>query len=425
MAEERLAAQIGRQIPTDSESIYGDISLLTQITRVLKEFKRSGVSIQAVDLSGVPARGGSSFFHATLARETGGTVVDNTNRLEQDLAAILRGSSTTYLLTIQVEGVRPDGSYHPIEVRVRGAEAAQVVYRPGYYAPEPYGDLHPLEKALLAADALAAATPRTEIAIDLLVSSFQATGEASYVPVIVEIGGDSLLTGQDEEHLPLEIYAYASDSRGRMIDFFTQLLTLSSSSARESLRGSGLKYYGHLELPPGDHLVRVMVRNGTTGRAGVASARLEVPRLAAGEPALVGPFVAEAPGRWLLVREQRGATGTRVVYPFTVKEEAFVPAALPVLGAGRRERLVLVAYGLGNGDLELSGEILDADGAKVPGAVLGLEERTDTGVEGYDKLLVSFRPDGIEPGEYTLRVTVHETGSPVSPTSTMSFRVGG
>ena len=55
-------------------------------------------------------------------------------------------------------------------------------------------------------------------------------------------------------------------------------------------------------------------------------------------------------------------------------------------------------------------EIIDSE-------VLALLERTITGIEGLDKLLATFRPDGLEAGDYTLEVALRNLSrGPSSPT---------
>ncbi len=420
-----LEAQLRRQVPVDSYERYGDISLLSELDRVLKELKKSDSMVQTVDISGGSSSGpgGGRHILQTLAHRTGGELVAATGELRGGLESVLDGSSVTYLLSFRAEGVEPDGSYHPIEVRADVPKGVVLSHRPGYYAPEPFGELHPLEKSLLTAEAIAAGSPRRDVGLQVLAAPFKSTAGRAYVPVIVEMDGSTLLREHEQATLPVEIYVYASDAKGAMQDFFTQLLTLDVAKGREALEGAGVKYYGHLELPPGDHLVRVLVRNAATGRTGVATARLPVPGFAGEDPALVGPFFPEAPGRWILVRERPHIEEESVVYPFTVGGEIYIPAARPELASTEPARLCMVAYNLGKGDLELEATVVTEEGDELEGGVLVLEERTVTGIVGYDKLLASFHPAGLEAGDYNLRVTVREEGSPLAVTSSVPFTV--
>ena len=407
----------------DSFEVYGDTSLLAAVHRVLGEFKKAGSTIHTVDISETldPSSRTRREVLQLVARETGGAMVGTSGELGTELEEVLAASSVTYLLTFLADSSEPDGSYHRIKVRAAVPRGIELSYRPGYFAPEPYDELHPLERILLASDAIASAAPRRDIGIDVLAAAFRDSPGRGYVPVIIEIDGASVLVGHRGKTLPLEIYGYASDAQGEMRDFFTQVVTLDVEKGREPLLRSGVKFYGHFELSSGEHLVRVMVRNGATGRTGIASARVAVPGFAEGEPAAVGPFFPEPRGKWIMVRERSRIEEEMMVYPFTVNGETYIPAARPELPLGEPARFCLVAYHLGSGALRLEGEIVGEDGETVGRGELVLEERTVTGIDAYDKLLASFRPVGLEAGDYTLRVKLGRVGATESATASVPF----
>ncbi len=171
--------------------------------------------------------------------------------------------------------------------------------------------------------------------------------------------------------------------------------------------------------------MRILVRNADSGRAGVESVAVKVPEYDQAKPVLLPPFFLEGNEDWFLVRETtNNEYQRRVVYPFTVKGEPYIPAAVPNLQASQEARLCLVAYNLGEGNLRLDGTILAEDGTIVDVDALALQERTITGIEGLDKLLATFRPDGLEPGEYTLRVALRNEASGAIETNSIPFTLG-
>ena len=132
-----------------------------------------------------------------------------------------------------------------------------------------------------------------------------AGGDTADVPVVIEIDGPSLLHLHKGEDVPVEIYVYAVDEKGKVGDYLAQTLALDRVKVEEKLLQAGLKFYGHLELPPGSYKARVLVRNGRTGAHGLRVLSLEVP--AAGtagpaEPILLPPFFPESKGQWLVLR---------------------------------------------------------------------------------------------------------------------------
>jgi hypothetical protein len=361
-----------------------------------------------------------------MANETGGVLFEDTNDLGSELEEVLARSSVTYLVSFQPAGLVPDAGYHRLEVRVKSdlPRGLTVSHRAGYFAPKPFQDLHPLEKSLLASDAIASAAPRRQLDVDVLAAPFRAGQGRAYVPVIIEVGGNKLLADHEGDKLAAEFYAYVSNERGEMRDFFTQMVTLNlSSEGRETMRRTGLKYYGHLTLDPGQYLVRVLVRNAQTGRTGVESVRVAVPDYAAGGPQLLPPFFVEPPNRWFLVREEQAAQRDLTVYPFTVNGSPYIPAARPVLEPGDDNDLVLVAYNLGEGEVELEGTVLSAEGHEITAGRLSLVERTVTGIGGLDKLLARFQVGDLAGGRYTLRVALAQPGNGAAQVNSIPFDI--
>ncbi|HYH44198.1 MAG TPA: hypothetical protein VEG34_00800, partial [Thermoanaerobaculia bacterium] len=362
-----------------------------------------------------------------MADGTGGELFKDANNLGAQLNRVLERTDVTYLLTFQRSDLKTNGAFRKLRVKANLPAGARLFHRAGYYAPRPFKDLHPLEKNLLASDGIASAAPRRDLDISLLAAPFRAASRFAYVPVIIEVGGRSLLSGHSGDKLNVEIYTYVSDDKGEMKDFFSQVVALDLAKARQAMLSTGLKYYGHLDLPPGQYRVRVLVRNAETGRTGVESAALTVPPYDAAQPVLLPPMFLEAPGSWLLVRERAGdSQQASVVYPFTVKGEPYVPAARPALSREDTVRLCLVAYNLGKGDLgdlNVAGEVLGSNGQAMPGGHLAVVERTSTGIEGLDKLVATFRPTGLVAGDYVLRVAVTDPTTGSRRTNSVPFVV--
>lgn len=430
-----LQIQGGETWRVESEDLYGDSGLQSKVRGMLQEFRRADCVIQAVDIGGLRAEtdakstnssssGQESLFY--MANETGGALFRNSNDLQSQLEGVLDRSSVTYLLTFQRSDVKADGTYRRLRVKLKNDKGGdyRISYRQGYYAPRPFSDLHPLEKDLIASDAIATATATSDLRLDVLAAPFRATPEWSYVPVIVEINGKSLLAGLDGNTLPVEIYTYVTNDKGEMQDFFTQKVSLDVSRGRQQLTDQGVKYYGHLQLAAGRYQVRVLVRNAATGISGVQLFALTVPPYSAEQTVVLPPFFPEAPGRWLMVRERQTVrSNDSTIYPFTINGEPYVPAALPQIEAGKPASFCVVAYNLGQGQISLAGELFDQQGQPVTGADVKLIERTTTGIAGYDKFLATFDPIMVATGDYTLKVALTDPESGRSQTNSIRIRV--
>jgi len=431
--DDNLSSMFGEIWKVDNDQRYGNTSLQGSLVRMLEELRRADCVIQAVDIGGLRAGGDERarpsgeqnlFF---MANETGGELFKDANNLREPLDRVLERTSVTYLLTFQRSDLKLDGAYHKLRVKAKLPAGAHLVSRTGYYAPRPYKEIDPLEKSLLAADRIARAVPKRDIALDVLTAAFRATEARAYVPVIVEAGGASLLEGEKGKKLEVEIYAYVSDLQGQMRDFLNQRIAvpLDRGKSRQSLLEGGIKYYGHFDLPPGDYNIRVLVRNAETGRTGVASRAVNVPVYSQAQPVLLPPFFIEERQKWLLVREQARdqPQGQAVVYPFTVSGEPYVPSARPILQDQKPARLCLVAYNLGKGDLSVQGEVLGADGKSSLAVKLAHVERTSTGIQGLYKLVATFDPAGLRSGDYVLRVGVTDPATGQRHTNSLPFQV--
>ncbi len=411
--DDNLNIMRGQNWMVDNDARYGNTSLQKNLERMLDEFRRADCVIESVDIGGLRAgsdqqarpSGQEALFY--LANETGGELFKDVNNLRQPLERVLERTSITYLLTFERSDLKLDGGYHRLRVKAKLPPGAHLSHRSGYYAPRPFKELDPLEKNLLAADGIASAHPKRDVDLNVLAAPFRASQTLAYVPVIVEVGGKSLLEGAQGNKLNMEIYSYVSDAEGQMRDFFSQRVDLDLGKGRQGVIDGGVKYYGHFDLPPGQYDVRVLVRNTETGRTGVQTAHVDVPTYDQTQPVLLPPFFMEDRQKWLLVREtdrQNGQQAT-VVYPFTVDGEPYVPAARPTLRRESPAKLCLVAYNLAKGDLSVQGQVVAADGTATP-SKLSKVQRTATGIQGLDKLVTTFDPAGLNAGSYVLRVTV-------------------
>jgi hypothetical protein len=350
-----------------------------------------------------------------LARGTGGELYESYNDLGAAMEQMLQRTGVTYVLAVQPERSGPEGEFHKLKVDlVKPVRGARLVHRPGYYPPKPYAEQDPIEKLLAAANQVMSGEESDAIAISVLAAPFRAPGgagrEKAYVPVVIEVGGETLLAGPQPSSLPVEIYAYALDEVGAVHDFFSQTVMLDVAKAGAPLRQQGLKFFGHLDLLPGDYSLRVMVRNAVSGVSGLKVATVRVPgagTAGSAAPLLLPPLVPETPKRWLTVPEQPRGEEAKPPYPFLLRNQPFVPDLHPALPAGRDVRLVIAGYGLGEPPWKGTAAVIAPDGHEAPAGDLQIVDRK-AGADGApDRAVATFRlPADLKPGEYTLRITV-------------------
>jgi len=408
-AEQQTSAEKGEIWKVDSDARFGSAKSANDLETLLETMRRADCVIQAVDIGGL-REGGEGFSRPSgqdglfaMADQTGGELFRNFNDLGEAMGKMLDRTSVTYVLSFQPTILR-DGAYHKVRVELaKPARGTRISHRAGYFAPKPFDPRDVAAHLLDAAELIVGGREGGALAASLVALPFPGTGDRAYVPVVVEIDGASLLAEAENGPLPTEIYAYALGADGTIGDFFSQTLGLDLAKVKDRLRESGLKYYGHLELPPGEWSLRVLVRNGRTGDSGLTVSALNVPRFDPAAPALLRPFFLEAPASWLMVREKPRGDQPDEPYPFMVQKQMFLPAPRPILAAEQTTSLSLVAYHLSPGEIGATGKVTDAAGKPVAGGEVRLLGHEAQG-NGREAILMSFKPAGLAPGEYRLNL---------------------
>ncbi len=410
-AQQQTAAEKGQYWNVDSDTRFGSATSANDLEAMLEAFRRADCVIQAVDIGGV-REGGQGFERPNgqdglfaMADQTGGELFRNFNNLAEAMGKMLDRTSVTYVLSFQPTILR-DGAYHPVRVELaKPARGTRISHRAGYYAPKPFDPKDAEAHLLDAAELITTGREGGTLDVSVVAAPYPGSDGISYVPVVVAVGSASLLAGTESGPLPTEIYAYALAPDGTIGDYFGQTLGLDLSKVKSKLLlGSGLKYYGHLELPPGQWSLRVLVRNGRTGDSGLRVSTVSVPSFEPGAPTLLTPYFLDTPDAWLMVREQPRGDQPDTPYPFTLHQQRFVPAVQPILSADQTASLALVGYHLPEGaasELSAAARVTDAAGKPVPGGEARLLSREAQG-DDREALVVSFKPASLPPGQYRL-----------------------
>jgi VWFA-related protein len=412
----------------DNDERYGSTKVGTDLEKMLEALRRADCVVEAVDIGGI--RASADDLHAarnpgadglfTIADSTGGEYFGNFNNLAQAMEKVLDSTSVTYVLSFQPD-VKRDGQYHKIRVELKDPKGARVVYRRGYYAPRPFAQETSMARLLDAANQVVAGQEGGAVRLSVLTAPFKTPGDKAYVPVLIEIDGASLTAGHSGNALPAEVYAYAMDEKGAVADYFGKTLSLDLAKVGPVVSKTGIKLFGDFDLKPGSYSVRVLVRNGQTGASGLRVASLEVPAFAPGSPVLLPAFFPEPPNRWLMIRQTK-TRKEEVPYPFMAKDRPYVPASKPLLTPGSEAVMSLAGYHLGAGPLSAQAVVMTAEGKEVgPGKVKVLGREAAAG-DGPERLLTTFQPPALPPGEYELLVTVSDPKG-TSETSVTPFAV--
>lgn len=395
----------GESWRVDSELRFGTTEAGNEIERMLESLRRADCVVQAVDVAGLrsqdeerePRRGDRDSL-LWMARATGGELYESFNDLSQALQRMNTRTSYSYVLSVEPEPLAADGAYHKLRVELKAPlRGAQLTARQGFYAPKPYAERDPLERLLQTANMVMSGEESEDIDLAVLAIPTRSGREKSYVSLMLEAAGATLLRGKQPPSLPIEIYAYALDGSGAVHDFVSETLRFDLGKAEPVLRRGGLKFVAHLELLPGDFSLRVLVRNGATGLYGLRVLPLHVPPFGETTAELLPPLFADPGNRWLLAHEEPRGEQLEPPFPDT-------PAARPELLAGGAVRFVVAGYGLGKGPWKGSAELLKADGARAGVARLQLTKPM-IDASGPDRSLATLVVPDLPAGRYDLRLT--------------------
>lgn len=406
----------GGGVTSSTDEMFGRGKVQNDLQRMLQQFREANCTIQAVDIAGLKA-GGSVRSSASgqnalaaMASETGGEVFRNFNNLSQAMGQMLAKTSVTYLLAIQPDDLKRDGKFHRLKVRLKnGPKGADVFFRPGFFAPVPVAQQNALERQLATSSEIFGETGG-QLGAAVLAVPLRVPSERAYTPVMIEVDGKSLTAGMKGTTVPLEVYVYALDGQGEVHDFFAQTVGIDLKKVGETVKQSGVKYFGHLDLNPGRYDVRVLVRNLETGVSNLQIVPVVVPDWGNNAPAITTPFVPEPPNKWLMIRET-AERQRNVPYPFQLHEAPFFPAAVATLPASGEAELPFAAYNFPAGALSVKARLSGANHEEVKGLEVTKVQRVPNGTTGGDMLVLAVRANGLAPGAYTFEVQVGDPAS--------------
>jgi VWFA-related protein len=421
-AQDSAAVVEGRLWEVQSESRFGDAKARSVMDDMVRAFATADAVVHAVDVNGLAARGnvqdtgpgmrvgGGRESLSQIAGLTGGRLIKDTNDVAGALGQVVEASRRYYVLALEPVAKGP-GKFHRLKVRVKG-RGLEVSHRTGYVEPAAAaapGDAG--ARRMQAAEAIAKGLSGGEIDVHIVAVPYRdAQGRVS-LPVVLEVEGASLLPPAEKGDLPLEVYGYAFDEKGSVVDLMalTPTLTLEKLGAR--VRENGLQFHTAFAVKPGRHDLRFLVRDASSGRLGSRRLAVTVPPFEAGATNLSPPLVMADPAQRVVLQTPSRNNATPEM-PFRVDTDLFTPQANPRLANGRTESVCVLAFSPTPFDaksaFQISANLTDAAGARVPiGAPLSLA-KVVAEPDGFRRFVLKMTPTNVPAGDYTLRVRLKD-----------------
>lgn len=223
---------------------------------------------------------------ATLAVETGGKALLDSNDLTNGMRQVQEDFTSYYVLSYVSSNTSTDGRYRRLQVklspRVAGLKA-KIDYRRGYYGPTTFKRMDEEDKEAQLAQALHSDNPVTDLPIAVEVDYFRLDKSKYFVPVSAKVPGSALEFHKKgaRQATELDFIAEVRDARGRMAATVRDTIPVKvdQDTAGRVLQKS-VQYDTGVTLTPGQYTLRFVARENGQGKTGTFETRFTIPDLA-------------------------------------------------------------------------------------------------------------------------------------------------
>jgi VWFA-related protein len=216
----------------------------------------------------------------TLAADTGGKALLDSNDLTLGIKAVQTDISSYYVLGYYSANPAQDGKYRHVTVKVASLpESAKIDYRKGYYAAKVWGKMNSSDKERQLEDALTLDDPFTDLPLAMEVDYFQTSRDKYFVPITVRISG-SALDLSPKSTTDLDFIGQIRDLHGKLLGGVRDEIKLKLTEENAAqLAQRHVEYDTGVTLPPGDYNLRFLARENQNGKMGTFEMKFNVPDL--------------------------------------------------------------------------------------------------------------------------------------------------
>jgi VWFA-related protein len=224
----------------------------------------------------------------TLASDTGGKALIDSNDLSLGIRQAQQDISSYYILGYYSTNAAEDGKFRKISVKFASKElqaSAKVDFRNGYYASKVFSKFNSGDKERQLEEALTLGDPVSEIPLALEVDYFRVAQNRYLVPVSVKIPGSVVAVakkgGKQSTDLDFILQVRESPS-GRLVQTVRDNITVKLTDQDASqLEHRNLQYDTGPTLQSGKYNLRFLARENQTGKMGTFETNFVIPDLTA------------------------------------------------------------------------------------------------------------------------------------------------
>ena len=220
---------------------------------------------------------------ATIAKESGGRAIFNTNDLGDIFDAVIEDTSEYYVLGYYPANTERRGRFRKIRVEV-DRRGVKLDYLRGYYEDESFERMSKSEKRLQLNQALQFDTPYTDLPLTAGFELFRGPDGMPTLAYSVGIHPNDLPSVDKKKGVELAFTVAAraipaEGNRNGALDEKTLEMRLDPASFErmQSTAEARIHYSSQMRLPQGEYNWKVVIRDEMTGKLGSYKTRLRVP----------------------------------------------------------------------------------------------------------------------------------------------------
>ncbi|MBV8810013.1 MAG: VWA domain-containing protein, partial [Acidobacteriaceae bacterium] len=234
---------------------------------------------------------------ATLAIDTGGKALLDSNDLTEGMRQVQTDFSSYYVLSYVSSNTAQDGRYRRIQVKLASRLAslkAKLSYREGYYGPTTFAHMRDADKEAQLSQALMSDNPVTDLPIAVEVDYFRLDKDKYFAPISVKVPGSSLAfhSKGSKQATELDFIAEVFDARNRSAATVRDTIPLKvTQDIAGQVTQKSIQYDTGVTLTPGKYKLRFVARQNGEGKVGTFETPFTIPDLDAARTLRVSSVV--------------------------------------------------------------------------------------------------------------------------------------
>src|SRR5581483_1787485 len=271
-------------------AVRANLSIYTMDMRGLQAMVPGGEA-QSASLRGTSPYSGKSTLNqydsnfinqetlVTLAGDTGGRAVLDSNDFGRVFSRVQQDTSYYYLLGYRSTNTARDGRFRRITVRIN-RPGLKLEFRHGYYAPADFQHANREDREQQLEQELASDLPSTDLQVYLSAAYFRMSDNGFYVPVSLVVPGSQIpfMQKNDQDRATLDIVGAVFDPNKRPVNQVRDTVKLALNTS-QLVQHKNVQYDTSFVLPSGQYHLKFVLRENQTGQIGSFETDLTIPDL--------------------------------------------------------------------------------------------------------------------------------------------------